>query len=137
MGGGLAGAAGDPGGRGKRLKSDPRLRAELELCDHFGIPHSRFLGGDGSWSALDRAKALAWRAWQRAACGECGTRLEDWDPEHGGDRNAYVADTVRCPGCERIAQERDLVPDGRPGYGVKIALLPLATYEALHRHDND
>lgn len=105
------------------------------MCERFGIPHSRFLGGDGSWSALDREKALAWREWQRWSCGECGTRPDDWDPGRGGHRDAYIADTVRCPGCERIAQERDLVPDGRPGYGVKVALLPRAAYELLHLDD--
>ncbi|MGC9539979.1 hypothetical protein [Streptomyces sp. UG1] len=40
---------------------------------------------------------------------------------------------MRCPGCELIAQERDLVPEGRAGYGVKVALLPRQAYEALHR----
>ncbi|MET9964789.1 hypothetical protein ABZZ80_02370 [Streptomyces sp. NPDC006356] len=43
-----------------------------------------------------------------------------------------MPDTVRCPGCELVEQERDQVPDGRPGYGVKIQLLPRDTYERLH-----
>ncbi|WP_236244221.1 hypothetical protein [Streptomyces sp. CC210A] len=136
MGGGLGGAAGGPGrqGRrpGKRLTADPRLRAELELCERYGIPHSQFLGGDGRWSDLDRAKALAWQRWQRTLCPDCRTRAEEWDPAKGGHQHAYVTDTVRCPGCELIAQERDQVPEGRAGYGIKITLLPRLAYEALH-----
>ncbi|GGL03367.1 hypothetical protein [Streptomyces flaveus] len=42
---------------------------------------------------------------------------------------------MRCPGCELIAQERDQVPEGRAGYGIKITLLPRQAYEALHRDD--
>ena len=125
MGGGLAGAAEEPGRAGKRLSRDAQLRAELELCAAYGIPHSQFLGGDGRWSELDRAKALAWAEWQRAVCPECHTRLEEWDR----DRHAYVTDTLRCPGCELIEQERDHVPTDRSGYGVKIQLLP----RELHR----
>ncbi|MGR3937058.1 hypothetical protein [Streptomyces sp. BRA346] len=46
-----------------------------------------------------------------------------------------MTDTVRCPGCELIAQERDQVPEGRTGYGIKITLLPRQVYEALHHED--
>lgn len=99
------------------------------------MPHSAFLGGDGRWTQLDRAKALAWVEWQRATCTECRTRLAEWDPERGGDRHAYVPDTVRCPGCELVEQERGQVPTDRAGYGVKIQLLPRPVYEQLHRED--
>ena len=135
MGSGLAGPAAEPGGCGKRLSVDARLRTELELCDRWGIPHSQFLGGDGSWTELDRAKALAWHQWQRVVCGECRTRLAEWDPQQGGDRHAYIPDTIRCPGCELIEQERDQVPNDRSGYGVKIQLLPRGVYHELHRND--
>ncbi|MDQ8707866.1 hypothetical protein RCO28_36170 [Streptomyces sp. LHD-70] len=70
--------------------------------------------------------------WQRSICPDCRTRLAEWDATQGGDPHAYVPDTVRCPGCEVIEQERDQVPDGRPGYGVKIQLLPRAEYRRLH-----
>ncbi|MFE5117759.1 hypothetical protein [Streptomyces sp. NPDC056669] len=129
MGRGLAHSAGEPGRAGKRLSGDAGLRAELELCEKFRIPHSQFLGGDGRWSDLDRAKALAWADWQRSVCPECRTRLEEWDRTRGGDPHAYVTDTLRCPGCELIEQERDHVPQDRSGYGVKIQLLP----RELHR----
>jgi hypothetical protein len=68
-------------------------------------------------------------------CPDCRTRLDEWDTAKGGHQHAYVTDTVRCPGCELIAQERDLVPEGRAGYGVKITLLPRAAYEVLHRDE--
>jgi hypothetical protein len=129
VGRGLAGPAGKPGRAGKRLSRDAGLRAELELCEKFRIPHSQFLGGDGRWSDLDRAKALAWAEWQRSVCPECHTRLEEWDRRRGGDPHAYVTDTLRCPGCELIEQERDHVPQDRSGYGVKIQLLPREQYQ--------
>ncbi|MEK2479533.1 hypothetical protein [Streptomyces noursei] len=98
---------------------------ELELCDRWGIPHSQFLGvGDGRWSQTDRAKALAFAAYQRVVCDQCGTRSAEWDEEQGGDRFAYVTTTVRCPGCELIAHEQDQVPEGSDGYGVRIGLVP-------------
>ncbi|WP_260987890.1 hypothetical protein [Streptomyces sp. CFMR 7] len=62
-------------------------------------------------------------------CPECRTRLEEWDRARGGDPHAYVTDTLRCPGCELIEQERDHVPQDRSGYGVKIQLLPREQYE--------
>ncbi|MGI5401943.1 hypothetical protein ACQEVG_21365 [Streptomyces sp. CA-135486] len=112
--------------------ADPRLRSELAMCEQYGIPHSQFLGGDGHWSELDRAKALAWQEWQRSVCPDCRTRMGEW--QH--DKHAYVTDTVRCPGCELIAQERDRVPEGRAGYGIKVTLLPRQAYEHLNRDDD-
>lgn len=108
------------------------MRAELELCETYRIPHSQFLGGDGRWSELDRAKALAWQVRQRSLCPDCRTREAEWQD----DRHAYVTDTMRCPGCELIAQERDRVPEGRAGYGIKVTLLPRQTYEHLHHGDD-
>ncbi|WP_258539745.1 hypothetical protein [Streptomyces ipomoeae] len=97
----------------------------MELCAQYGIPHSQFTGaGEGRWSALDRAKALAWLAYTRAVCGSCGTRAAEWDETHGGDRFAYIPETTRCPGCELIEMERDQVPEGPEGRGVKIGLRP-------------
>ena len=76
----------------KRLISDQTFRAEMELCHTYGMPHSQFPGaGDGRWTVLDRAKALAWLAYTRAVCSGCGTRADEWRPELGGDRFAYVA----------------------------------------------
>ncbi|MFH8294964.1 hypothetical protein [Streptomyces sp. NPDC018059] len=69
----------------------------------------------------------------RATCPSCGTRHEEWDEDAGGDRFAYVSSTSRCPGCELIAHEREHVPDGPHGYGVKVGLLPRAVYELRTR----
>ncbi|MFE0640152.1 hypothetical protein [Streptomyces sp. NPDC058877] len=98
----------------------------MQLCASYGIPHSQYLGADtgGRWTALDRAKALAWQAYQRATCDGCGTRMAEWDPELGGDRFAYVPEPVRCVGCELIEMEREQVPSGAEGRGVKIGLRP-------------
>jgi hypothetical protein len=75
------------------------LRADLRLCDRWGIPHSHFLGGPNEWSDLDRAKAHAYADYMLTVCPQCGTRPDEWDPEQGGDRAAYVADFHVCPGC--------------------------------------
>jgi hypothetical protein len=84
-----------------------------------------FLGaGDGRWSAGDRAKALAFEAYRRSVCEQCGTRAAEWDEAQGGDRYAYVTTTLRCVGCELIAVEQDQVPEGPDGYGVRIGLVP-------------
>ncbi len=97
----------------------------MELCDRYGIPHSRLMGaGDGRWSALDRAKALAFAVFSRAVCEGCGTRAAEWDEGSGGDRFAYVAESHRCPGCELVGMEQEQVPQGPDGRGVKIGLRP-------------
>ncbi|MET9318808.1 hypothetical protein ABZX75_01200 [Streptomyces sp. NPDC003038] len=97
----------------------------MQLCASYGIPHSHFSGaGDGRWSALDRAKALAYLAYTQASCDGCGTRAAEWDEGMGGDRFAYVPEPYRCPGCELIEMEREQVPDGAEGRGMKIGLRP-------------
>lgn len=94
------------------------LRAELALCDRWGIPHSHLLGGPRRWSDLDREKALAYAQLQHVTC-DCGTRMEEWDPAQGGHRFAYVGDSWRCPGCELLDAEREGHADVK---GVKHAL---------------
>lgn len=96
--------------------------AELELCDRWGIPHSHFLGGPLKWSDLDREKAMAYRAEVASKCSGCGTRDDEWDPDQGGSRFAYVPETWRCPGCELLAMEQDNIPEDS-SKGVKIALV--------------
>ncbi|MFF0741516.1 hypothetical protein ACFYVL_14065 [Streptomyces sp. NPDC004111] len=104
------------------------------MCDRFHIPHSLFLGaGDGRWSEADRAKALAFEAYRRSVCDQCGTRAAEWDEEQGGDRYAYVTTTVRCVGCELITAEQDQVPEGADGYGVRIGLVPRTQWEQQKR----
>ncbi|MGS2592119.1 hypothetical protein [Streptomyces hebeiensis] len=118
--------------RGKRLIADERLRAELELCDRWGIPHSQFKGaGTGRWTARDREKALAYRAYQRTVCPQCGTRESDWDPDLGGDPYAYVAQVHKCWGCEELQARQKEIPEGAAGAGLKVVLLPASVAAAL------
>lgn len=107
------------------------FRAELELCDRWGIPHSVFRGhGDGTWTDLDRRKALAYQAYTRQVC-QCGTRADEWDEECGGDEFAYTAVTHRCIGCQILADKQKTVPDGDEGHGVKVALVPASIHAAM------
>ncbi|MFF3547042.1 hypothetical protein ACFYXD_35055 [Streptomyces platensis] len=126
-------AVGVAPGPGKRLIADARLRGELELCDRWGIPHSQFRGlGTGEWTSRDRAKALAYRDYQRSVCSQCGTRAEDWD--QGGDddtEDAYVAVTHLCIGCRVIADKQDsLKTDDSSSHGKKVLLIPAAVHAA-------
>ena len=96
-----------------------RLREELDYCVPLGIPHSRFL----SWSEEDQDKALAYLREMAQVCSDCGTRGAEWVD----DKFAYIGDSVRCSGCEVLAQERRNVPDGAGG--VRVRLLPRAVAE--------
>lgn len=126
-------AAGEPHGRGKRLIADDRFRAELELCDRWGIPHSLFRGaGDGRWTARDREKALAYRDYLRTVCPQCGTRYDDWD--HGGAdeaEDAYAVTVQRCVGCQVIGEKQDELQQNGDLHGKKIALIPAAVAAAM------
>jgi hypothetical protein len=81
----------------------------MAYCAPIGMPHSQFLGGPPRWTPEDRDKALAWQELQRQTCSGCGTRADEWDPNKGGDRRAYVAEVRVCPGCAvRERGEADL-----------------------------
>lgn len=102
----------------------------MELCDRWGIPHSQFLGlGTGTWTRRDRAKALAYRDYQRSVCRDCGTREAEWDEAQGGDEDAYTASAHRCSGCQLIADKQADIPESE--HGIKVALLPAAVHAAL------
>ena len=104
----------------------------MELCDRWGIPHSRFRGhGDGTWTDLDRRKALAYATYARSVCPHCGTRAEEWEEELGGDEDAYTAITHRCVGCQLLADKQRGVPQGDEGHGVKVLLIPTSVHAAL------
>lgn len=109
-----------------------RFRAEMELCDRWGIPHSFFRGhGDGTWSDLDRRKALAYQQYAKSVCPGCGTRAEEWDETAGGDEDAYRAVTHRCVGCQILADKQADVPEGDDGHGVKVLLIPTSVHAAM------
>ncbi|MET9436868.1 hypothetical protein [Streptomyces sp. NPDC006551] len=124
-----------PGRPGKRLTHDERLRAELELCHQWGIPHSQFLGaGTGRWTLRDREKALAYRDYQRTLCPQCGTRYDDWDHGHDDEEDAYAVTVQRCVGCQVIADKQaELQKDGTDPHGLKVGLLPVAVKEAMDK----
>lgn len=84
----------------------------MAVCADYKIPHSQFL----SWDADDREKAIAFHLRRAETCPDCGTRRDEWSPDAGGHRSAYVATTDRCPGCvavenkKRDLENRDKVP---------------------------
>ena len=115
MGGGPRGQHPAPGGdTGKRLRDDERLWEELSYCVPLGIPHSEFL----NWDPDDQDKALAYVRDQGSRCGGCGTRKDDWED----DPDAFVGWHERCPGCERLEQERANVE--KDAKGIRYRLLP-------------
>jgi hypothetical protein len=109
----------------------------MELCREYRIPHSLFRGhGDGTWSDLDRRKALAYEDYRRAVCPQCGTRPDEWDEQAGGDEDAYRPITHRCIGCQLLADKQKLVPDGDEGHGVKVLLIPTSVHAAMQLHNS-
>jgi flavoprotein len=73
---------------------------ELAVCAEYQISHSHFLGGPPEWTVHDRNKAIMWHIRQKETCPNCNTREREWNPEMGGDRQAYGVETYRCRGCE-------------------------------------
>lgn len=72
-----------------------------------------------------------WMLEQRITCPQCNTRLEEWDPEKGGDINAYYPQTFIDPGCKVIhdaydaERENSKDADGVPHMnGVRVRLVP-------------
>ena len=85
------------------------------------------------WTPRDRQKALAYQAYARSVCTQCGTRHDDWD--HGGpdEEDAYVAVGQRCVGCQVIADKQaDLAKNLSEDEmrGMKVALIPVAVQAA-------
>lgn len=107
----------------------------MELCDRWGIPHSQFRGhGDGTWTSLDRRKALAYATYTRSCCPTCGTRAEEWDEDAGGDEDTYTAISHRCIGCQLLSDKQKTVPEGDDGHGVKVLLVPTSVHAAMQVH---
>jgi hypothetical protein len=79
----------------KRIDADPQLALELAVCAQYKRFHSEFL----ALSQDDRDKAIWQFLRDRSTCPHCGTRPEEWDPDVGGHRGAYVADLAECEGC--------------------------------------
>lgn len=87
---------------------------EMKVCAEYKIRHSSFL----RWSQLDRDKAIWYMVRKAETCPSCGTRENEWDPEQGGNRQAYGTDICRCRGCEvkQMAEESDAAKVGRGVY---------------------
>jgi hypothetical protein len=99
---------------------------ELSVCAEFKISHSHFLGGPNRWTDDDREKAIWWLRRQREACGECGTRPDEWDEKVGGHRHAYVAKYEHCRGCEVKQAADKALENDRKHYpkGMRVVLTP-------------
>jgi len=91
----------------QRLRRDPLFAVEMKVCREWGIPHSTFLGGQddpdsepvppGTWSRLDREKAIAYVLHENQRCGSCGTHPIDWPTE---DDEPFEVEGRRCFGCQ-------------------------------------
>ena len=96
----------------KRLNADPQALLELMVGKEYGRSHSEFL----AWPVDDRDKAIWLFLRERETCRYCGTRPDEWDPDTGGHRQAYVGRIVTCPGCvvrERTEEAPDIQGRGK------------------------
>jgi hypothetical protein len=102
----------------KRLRADPQLALELEVCRDYKIAHSAFL----AWDQDDRDKAIWAHIQDRQTCQQCGTRPDEWDPEQGGHRHAYLARVEVCRGCQAKHQRDKALTDEQRQPGVQVVL---------------
>lgn len=84
----------------------------------MGIFHSDFLAR----SQDDRDKAIWAHVRKQQACPHCGTRPEEWDPDKGGHRRAYLAEVQVCRGCQAIAERQKGLDDKQTRHGHHIVL---------------
>ena len=104
------------------ISTSEKLREQLACARTYKIPLSEFL----RWPDADQDLAIGYERYLSTVCSKCGTPRGDWE----GDRFAYVADLIRCQGCETVAQASSQVPEQEQGKGVFIALLPREQAEA-------
>ena len=72
----------------------------------------------------DRDKAIWQYLREKQTCPHCGTRPEEWDPDAGGRRDAYVAALTECEGCVvRLRGERDHQTELQEFYGARVVLV--------------
>lgn len=87
------------------------------MCAEYRVPHSVFL----DWDQSDRDKAIWWHLRRQQACPGCGTRSDEWNPDRGGDRHAYLGRIEQCPGC--VVRERTAAaPEMKQGRGNHVVL---------------
>jgi hypothetical protein len=98
---------------------------ELEISYEYQMMHSEFL----EYSADDRDKAIWFYLRKRQTCQSCGTRPDEWDPEKGGHRAAYLPQIRTCQGCvviERTREAPQLQSPGARGMSVGLTRNPEA-----------
>ena len=76
-----------------------------------------------SWDEGDQEVALVWQQ-RRRTTHRCGTHPDEWDPDKGGNPDAYHAATLLCPGCQRIEEEQAEL-DKKKGAGTRGAYVVL------------
>jgi hypothetical protein len=103
------------------MDHDPQLAVELRVCRAYGIPHTAFL----EWEKSDRDKAIWEHVRSLTACGGCGTRPEEWDPNRGGHPHAYRAVPEPCPGCQQLESLRATLSKRDPAEtrGIHVKLI--------------
>lgn len=94
----------------------------MAVCAEYRIPHSTFL----AWDDDDRDKAIWHLRRKKEACGECGTRPDEWNEAKGGHRHAYVAEIRNCRGCEVRKAGEAALDSARKKYpkGAYVTLRP-------------
>lgn len=105
------------------------------MCEAYRISHSHFLGGPPVWTQTDRDKAVWHLLWKRRTCPSCGTHPDEWDPEKGGDPNAYAVGEHYCEGCHRLqvgqdAADKRAEKGEKPLKGTSLRLQPPKPKEA-------
>lgn len=105
------------------IGTSDRLREQLACARQYQIPLSAFL----NWKESDQDMAMAYERYLMAICSECGTPRPVWDE----DRFAFVAELVRCQGCETIGQASRQVPEQEQGKGVFIQMIPRLEFERM------
>lgn len=111
---------------GRLFDIDATFEAEMALCERYQISYSHFTGGPAVWTQADRDKALAYRIRKAETCPNCGTRPDEWNPDKGGHRHAYLPTIEIDPGCEqRQRKEAELQTDAwKNQKGAYVALRP-------------
>ena len=98
----------------------------MEVCHEWRCSHAEFL----QWSKDSRDKAIWWLARKRAACGNCGTRPEEFDEARGGHQ-AYAWDVDHCRGCELRAQGEEHLANANKS----TSPYPRGTFIILRRNE--
>lgn len=91
----------------------------MAYCAPQGLPHSVFLG----WDKTDRDLAIVWAMRRNQACGQCGTRADEWDPALGGHDEAYVTELHQCWGCHTVAEAQKKAGKKAEKPGVHVVLV--------------